>query len=140
MKIIIALLLAILLPASGWAVTLEPSGPVVVTQNGQVIENLHITANGKPGILIQGFSDVVIRNVKIDHQGAHGIFCLGAPRIHISTVDITNTAPVLEHLITPTNPEQDNIACVSAPDMVVEHARLRGGSAEPISISVRGHS
>lgn len=73
-------------------VTLTPSGPITVTANGQVVENKLITANGAIGITVNGFSNVIIRNVEIRVSGRHGIDVSSATALTIDTVKIVNTS------------------------------------------------
>ncbi|MEM9750999.1 MAG: hypothetical protein AAF869_08630 [Pseudomonadota bacterium] len=47
--------------------------PYEVKNNGEVVENLEISVKGgRPGILVSGKRDVVIRNVKVFHDGGPG--------------------------------------------------------------------
>ncbi len=62
---------------------LEESGPIVATFDGQIIENVRITAIDEYGIDVRNLSNVIIRNVEIFHDGAHGIRCTSAPGIII---------------------------------------------------------
>src|SRR5262245_56826517 len=53
--------------------TLTDSGPIVTTQDGQVIENVHIVSTAGAAITVQGHKKVVIRNARIEHAGGPGI-------------------------------------------------------------------
>jgi Bacterial Ig domain/Right handed beta helix region len=89
----IALLIGCLLAAPAAAqVTLTPSGPVTATADGQVIQNLLITASGQDGITVNGRANVTIRNVEIRVSGADGIDASSSPGLIIDTVKIVNTA------------------------------------------------
>jgi len=75
--------------------TLKPSGPVKVTKDGQVVEWLDITTtNTTPGIFVQGKKDVVIQNVRIQHQAqtvrpyGAGIYFTDAPNLTIYNVEV----------------------------------------------------
>ena len=107
--------------------TLTNSGPVTASRNGQIIEDLKITANGQYGVNVNGFSDVIIRNVLIEHRGGMGISFNNAPRIRIENVSIRYTGapsagpnPSSEHY---------NIGCFNSPDAVVRNARVEKGSS-----------
>jgi len=70
----------------------QHNGTLVVTQNNQVVENLFIKATGNSvGIHINGKSGVIIRNVKIEHEDAHGISLYKANNFNISNVEILKT-------------------------------------------------
>jgi len=54
----------------GPACSLSESSPLVITTDGQVVENISITTDGvEPAIFVYGASDVVLRNIKIIHTG-----------------------------------------------------------------------
>ena len=109
-------------PATG----LTPSGPVVATANGQVIEGLHITAPTGNAVTCQGYSNVIIRNCKIDHGGGHGIFAQRADGLLIETVDLTCTgAPTVG-----VNPSQmRGISIEASNGAVVQHCRFKDPSS-----------
>ena len=107
---------------------LQISGPVVATTNGQVIENLQITANGQPGINVAGYSNVIIRNVEIFHDGGHGIKCSNAPGLTIENVSVTHTGENVGEPWEATGGFH-NINCESSDGLTISHARLRGGAA-----------
>lgn len=55
---------------------LKPSGPLAITSNNQIVENLDISTPGTvPGITCNGFDNVIIRNVRVTHypQGVDAI-------------------------------------------------------------------
>lgn len=110
------------------ASTLEDSGPIVATRDGEVIEGLRIKAAGRPAIEVNGFSNVAVRNVQIIHQGAHGISCDHAPGLIVENVDIQHsgaqTASIDEGHI-----GENNIDCRYSDGLRVRNARLRGGSS-----------
>jgi|GEM_PF-2933781 len=72
---------------------LTSSGPIIVRNNGQVIENLKITAGTETdcAIKINNFSDVTIRNVEIAHANV-GICAYDSPGVTISTAKIYSTS------------------------------------------------
>jgi hypothetical protein len=85
------ILLALLGQTSAQSV-LESSGPQRITQDDAVVENLHITASGEHGILVQDAQGVTIRNCKIDFTGnCRGIFFRNAPDLVIENCEITYT-------------------------------------------------
>ncbi|UQA58162.1 right-handed parallel beta-helix repeat-containing protein [Polyangium aurulentum] len=106
--------------------TLTDSGPIVVEQDGQVIENLHIVAKGTPAIEVNGHANVVIRNVKIEHAGAEGIAFSDADDILIENVSVEHTgAPPSGE-----NPSSglNNITCFGSMRPKIRNVRLTRGS------------
>lgn len=107
---------------------LTESGPIVVRANDQVIENVHIVAQGGPGITIDGFTGVRIQNVWIEHEGGAGIEVLnGADDTAIIDVSVTHTgAPAAGE-----NPSDEllNVVCYGSARLSVTNARLVRGSS-----------
>lgn len=106
---------------------LVASEPVTASADGQVIENLRISADGEPAIRVDGFSGVVIRNVEIEHTGSRGIHFANADDITIENVSI-------EHVGAPEtgpNPSDgaNNIECYSSERPIIRNARLTRGSS-----------
>ena len=106
---------------------LVDSGPIDVTEHGQVIENLRIISVGVAGILIRGFDDVVIRNVEIFHSGAHGIRAGGADRLVIENVRIINTGA--QEIGPNASANEISIALDGSHDVTITRAQLWRGSA-----------
>lgn len=107
--------------------TLTDSGPVSATADGQHIENLHIVTDGTPGIEVNGFSDVVIHNVWIEHKNAAGIALSNADRASVDNVLVEHTgAPASGQ-----NPSSDllNISCYASAAPQVTRAKLSRGSS-----------
>jgi Right handed beta helix region len=111
--------------ASRPAAALVDSGPIVASYNGQVIENLRIEVTGRPAIVVNGLSNVAIRNVEILHKNANGIQAFHADDLSIDNVNIVHTGTQAPN---PTI-EQNNIFVYSSHGLVVRNARLTGGSA-----------
>jgi len=106
---------------------LEPSGPLQVTQDAAVVENLHITASGENGILVQNAQGVTIRNCKIDFTGnCRGIFFRNAPGIVIENCDITYTdAPAAGAL---PGTDRNAIEGENSGDGTISRVRMRDAS------------
>ncbi len=102
---------------------LDNSAPIVATRDGQIIEGLRIEAVDEPGILVRNLSNVVIRNVEIFHEGAHGISCDQAPGLVIENVSIIHSGARTISI------NETNISCSRADGLRITNARLRGGSA-----------
>jgi len=68
--------------------TLMDSGPVVVSADGEVVENLRIDAVGEPAIVVDGFRDVVLRNLELTHDGAPAIAAASADGLRVESVSI----------------------------------------------------
>jgi hypothetical protein len=115
------------LPAHGDCVGYGSSGPITVTRNGQVIENLVITSTDGPAIQINGFSGVNINNVVIHHNGGQGITLAFAPSATISNADIIfdGAPPVGADPSTNDN----NIDCLKSDGLTVSNVRLTKGSS-----------
>jgi hypothetical protein len=65
------------------------SSGIVVSQDGQVIENRYIVASGR-GIHVSHAKNVIIKNVIILHSYGEGIFFEGADNLVIQNVEIRN--------------------------------------------------
>ena len=117
------LMLVAVTAGSHLAVALEPSGPIVARRDGQVIENVRIEVVGRSAILVDGFSNVIVRNVEILHEGAPGISCSHAPGLIIENVSIIHIGADTE------SAQESNISCYHSDGLRVRNARLRGGSA-----------
>jgi hypothetical protein len=102
---------------------LDNSAPMVATRDSQIIEGLRIEAVNEPGILVRNLSNVVIRNVEIFHEGAHGISCNHAPGLVIENVSIIHTGARTN------SAKENNISCNHSDGLRIANARLRGGSA-----------
>ncbi len=103
------------------------SGPITVTQNNQIIENLVITSTDGPAIQINGHSGVHINNVVIHHNGGQGIALAFAPHTTITNADIVfDGAP-------PSGPDpstnDNNIDCLKSDGLTVSNVRLTKGSS-----------
>lgn len=107
--------------------TLTDSGPVEVTQDGQVVEGLRITSSGSAAIDTKGFDDVVIRNVEIRHSAGVGIRVAGSADVTVDHVSVEFTAAPSSGA----NSSADllNISCYQSPRLSVSYARLTRGSS-----------
>lgn len=74
-------------PAPPDSISLQPSGSITVTGDGQVIENKLITGN----INIQA-NGVTVRNCHVKFPGRNGIFAINAKDVTIQDVKLENTA------------------------------------------------
>jgi hypothetical protein len=106
---------------------LTPSGPVVVTENDQVVVGRLITADGVDGINVRGHSGVTIRDCEIHHRGGPGIFFANADDLTIENVIIVHDgAPAA-------GPHEDgnqaNIVGTDSERLRIDHVRLTRGSS-----------
>lgn len=110
------------------ACLLAESGPIVVTADDQVIENLHIVSTRGPAITVEGHPGVTIRNVWIEHAGGPGIAIgAGSDDVHVENVAIEHTgAPPQGE-----NPSDglNNIECYGSARPTITNARLVRGSS-----------
>ena len=106
---------------------LRESGPIVATEDGQVIENVRVTSTSGPGITVQGKKNVVIRNCEILHSGGPGISVKGADGVRIENCRIVNT----EAPASGPNPNAglNNIDAYRATRLSIDHVRLVRGSS-----------
>ena len=108
--------------------TLTASGPIVVTGDDQVVENLDIETDGTTaGITIEEHARVVVRNVRIRHHGGVGIDLTSAPDAVLENVVVENTGA-------PTAGQNDseewlNVSVFSSPRLHAKHRRLTRGSS-----------
>lgn len=75
----------------GGPMPLADSGPISATVNGDLIENLRVTADCEVGIRVDGYENVTIRNVEIHHSCTHGISANFADGLTIQDVRIVRT-------------------------------------------------
>lgn len=71
--------------------TLTPSGPVTARRDGEVFELLAIESTSGPGISVNGFKGVTIRNVSVRHRGGPGIDFSNADDLVIENVSVEHT-------------------------------------------------
>jgi len=125
-KILFLTIVLLTLANTAQAITLKDSGPITVSSNGQVVENLRITSSGT-GITVNGKSDVVIRNVEIHHVGGYGINFISSPNILIEDVAIVHDgAPTMG---ANDSANRINIRGESSADVVIRRVRLTRGSS-----------
>ncbi len=108
------------------ACELAQSGPITVQADGQIIELLHIVSTDGPAIVVDGFANVVIRDVWIEHVGGPGIELSGADDVVIERVAIEHTgAPASGE-----NPNDGliNLSCFDSARLGVTEVRLVRGS------------
>jgi hypothetical protein len=132
-------------PPSGASCALVASGPVRASADGQVIENLRITAKGTAGIEVSGHKNVVIRNCEILHENGPGISFDGADGLHIDGVRVVRSnAPAVGPL---SDSDNVNIQGLSSSGVVIENVRVERGSSgvyllecpSPIVRKIEGH-
>lgn len=106
---------------------LVDSPPVVATANGQVIEGLRIHASGDPAIRVEGFTDVVIRNCELHHDGGPGLVFRNADRIEIHNVVVVHDTAA------PSGPHSDgaqiNVVGSDSDGVVLAHVRVTRGAS-----------
>jgi hypothetical protein len=113
--------------SGGAPCALVPSGPVVATADGQVIEGLHVVSKAGPAITIAGHAHVVVRNVWIEHEGGPGVSVSSSDDVVIESVAIDHTgAPP-----SGPNPSADavSVACEGSARLAITGARLTRGSS-----------
>lgn len=113
--------------ATTWTCTLTASGPIVVDTPGAIVENLDVTSDGSSAAITIRADAVTVRDVRVRHQGGTGIAIEGAAGVRIERVDVENTgAPTSGPN---TDADQNNIAALDAPSLVIQHVRLTRGSS-----------
>lgn len=108
--------------------SLTPSGPVVATFSGQIFENLDIVStSGAQAVLINGFSNVQVRNCRIRHLTGYGVNFSNATGLSLYQLDIEHTgAPA-----TGANPNdgRNNINGYGSSGVRIDRIRMRRGSS-----------
>ena len=130
LKICLPLMLCVLVSnALSQSCTLSPSGPIVVSQNNQVIQHLYIRSlQGLPAITVKGFTDVVISNVLIEHSElGPGISFSNADGLMITNVSISLVTKIKTGPLPTTNAV--SIAGQATNRLRIDHVRASGGSS-----------
>lgn len=106
---------------------LTPSGPVVATEDGQVIAGLRIVAPDGPGVDVDGYTGVTIRDCEIHHSNGNGIRFSAAHGITIENVVVVHDAapPEGSHA----DSYQTNIEGRNSDDVTIERVRMRDGTS-----------
>lgn len=122
---------------------LTQSGPITITSNNQVVENLHITAESGShcAIVAQNFNNITLRNLKIDHANI-GICSQDVDGLKITDVmfDSTSTpsaGPHCKHGVSDCKSTKSDWA---DPDTRLAVRLLRTPSAQLDRIQVDGAS
>ncbi|WP_282117794.1 right-handed parallel beta-helix repeat-containing protein [Maribacter aquivivus] len=123
------------------------SGPIIVTENNQRIENLHIKTSNQHGIEINGFTGVVISNCIIEYTGAYmGIKFAKADNLTIENCSIKYTdAPTSGPLPDAT---RNCIEGFDTENLVITHVKVEDGSTgirldqcdESVLTYIEGHN
>ena len=116
--------------------TLANSGPVVVNRNGQVVENLRITATATAAITVDGYANVVIRNVTISHTGGPGISFSDADDLRVENVSIVHTGAPASGAND--SDDRNNIDGYASARPQISNVRLTRGSAGIYLVSCPG--
>ncbi len=124
---ITAILASCIAPARADCPVYGTSGPITVTGNGQLIQNLIITSTNGPAITINGFSGAIINNVVIHHNGGQGIAVAFAPGTTITNADIIFDGAPPAGADPSTN--DNNIDCLKSSRLTVTNVRLTRGSS-----------
>ncbi|MEP2281009.1 right-handed parallel beta-helix repeat-containing protein [Maribacter sp.] len=105
----------------------QESSPIVVTENNQRIENLHIKTSNQHGIEVNGFTGVVISNCIIEYTGAYmGIKFAEADNLTIENCSIKYTnAPSSGPLPDAT---RNCIEGLYTENLVITHVKVEDGS------------
>lgn len=127
LTLVASLLSADVAALAGQCAAYRASGPITVTRNNQVIQNLAITSTTGPAIAVNGFSGVTIANVVIRHRKGPGISIDGAANLTISNADIVlEGAPKAGKLA---SDSWNNIDCFRSRGLRVSNVRLTRGSS-----------
>ncbi len=106
---------------------LKESGSIKASQDGQLIEGLHIVVSDGPAIEIEQFKNVTIRHCLIEHASGQGIKFSKADGLRLEWIDIRHSGfmgaaklPDITH---------GNIDGMDSSGVVMDHIRATGGSA-----------
>jgi hypothetical protein len=105
---------------------LTPSGPIVATENGQVIAGLRIVAPSGPAVAVEGVTGVTIRDCEIHHAAGPGIRFSAADGIRIENVAVVHDAAPAEGSH---DAYQASIEGRYSEDVRIERVRMRDGSS-----------
>ncbi len=125
----------------------EDSGPIIVTEHNQRIENLHIKTSNQHGIEINGFTGVVISNCIIEYTGAYmGIKFSEADNLTIENcsikyIDAPSSGPL-------TDATRNCIEGFDSQNLVITHVKVEDGSTgirldqcdESVLTYIEGHN
>ncbi|HVC56959.1 MAG TPA: right-handed parallel beta-helix repeat-containing protein [Stellaceae bacterium] len=105
---------------------LVPSGPVVTTADGQVIENLDIYVGSGNGVTVL-HRGVTVRNCRIRHAGGNGLHAEGARGLRLHDLEIEHVgAPAIG--VGP-NEDRNNLNLDGCAGAIVTRVRASRGSA-----------
>ena len=114
------------LPDSGRC-TLAPSGAVTVSRDGQVVENLLITAATGSALTINGHANVIVRNCEIRHCAGQGITFSNATNVDIHDVIVIDTCAPASGTLPDAN--RANISGFGSTGVTITRARVTRGSS-----------
>jgi hypothetical protein len=115
-----------------------PSGPIVVTQNNQIIQYLDIIVplnSTVAGVFCNGFSNVTVRNCNIMHLSQAGISFINSPYFTIENCNIKYTGQQAINSVTPGgNMANPNINCLNVSGSTsvncsINYVRVENGSS-----------
>lgn len=112
--------------------SLRPSGTVFAHRDNEIIELLAITNLTGPGVVVDGFKNVTVRNVQV----VHGEASVGIAVSNAAGLRITNVSVRLETASPPPSPpgplpssEAVNVNIGLSPDVRVDGLRTKSGSS-----------
>lgn len=105
--------------------------PYEVKNNGEVVENLEISVKGgRPGILVSGKRDVVIRNVKVFHDGGPGIVVRRSDNLLLDGAEVINVGAPEAGALTGANAmRRVNIRVEKSDDVRIRNVVLERGAS-----------
>lgn len=106
---------------------LTESGPVTAKADGEVIEKLRITSTSGTALEIDGFANVVVRDVEILHQGGPGLAFSNAPGLRVERVRVVHTGAPAKGANA--SDEAVNISGYASSGVVITHVKLEKGSS-----------
>jgi len=123
-------MLFLLRPPKG-IISLDASGPVSFSANGQIIENLEITSTSGNAVTCNSFNDCTLKNCKVLHEEGRGVAVRSASlRFTMTDVDVVHTnAPASGPHTTLTNNDHLNVLVDGGShDFTGTRIRIKGGS------------
>ncbi len=109
---------------------LVPSGPIRITRSGTILEGLDILADG-PGIVVEGLSDITIRNCRVSHRTGGGEEAFGILATKVAGLTIDN-CEVMNIGAPPRGPlastQATNIMIRQSRDVTLRGVTVRRGS------------
>lgn len=119
-------------PSTSNCAAIKTSTPLKLTSkdNNKIFENLDIWADGVSGIVIDGATNITLKNIRIRHTKSKGIEIWNSSKIRLEGLSVKYIRPPN---LKPSDPNDDlnrvNISCDNTTEFSAERVRLEDGSS-----------